>query len=1000
MTITRTATGRLWNDAFDTDTRANYTLIGTTGYDSVDKRLQLAQTAGTTGQAEIPPPSLSAHDMIVTGKFIFPTYTTSSTQYLIIYSRYIASPLFQITASISDGNSSPTDTITLRMYKEGVNSDLTSFPYTINRITEYRFKLSTIGAAIRFKIWPATEAEPQSWNATYDLAGDYGGSGTSRLYAYLLPTEYDDWRIYSKNAVTCSGLPAGYKFRVGGVVATEAGGMATVDCSHVTFPVSVVEVLDGSGSVVDSLTLVNDIWGGDTYNYSTPYTRVEASFPVESALMKQIGGQYTASAVASKINTTSFAADAGLILHREIGFVSEAVLKKSIPQSPFNADAALRKAEQKQITVDSSLLKTYKSPVAADAIFKKSPAKQVTANSVVRKTGISGSFMADSCLMPDQTYTLSRSSTGKLLFERFDTNTLANYTTGGTVYYNSANKNLELGADNSSSSGWLKDDSFDQNDCVFTCKLTQLGTGVYSYSLDYLFIRRIDGTSGNTDYLIEFNDSSDTIKMYREHTDGTIIEIAPAVSFSPARGTTYIAKFSATGSAIKFKLWDAGTAEPQSWMMEATDTWYTHGKWEVYSYQLKSSVDDIAIYKSHTVTCSGLADGQKFRVGGASGKVAAASGGVAAVDCSHLTFPVSLVEVLDASDNVVMSYTATDDIWGGDTFEMKFYRKFYADAALIKGGVKPVTLDAVLLRGGLGNFTSGAMMKKTVYGGTAVDAVIRKNIKTPFTVDALAWRYGGTITGLSVLKKYNVTASFTSGADLQPFVQVVTGIPADCMLFKPGFTITIPADAVFKKYLQNTVLADARLMKRTTVSFTADARMQWVRSGTIIGLSVLRKEATPSFAGSSVLCKQRVTTSIPANAVIRRQLSAAINTGAIFRKPDIATSLAAGAVIRRIIENGFTVNAGLPARFTSSISANAFVTRTHIKAFIPGAIMFKTVNRSFGADAYIWDLNRYLINPAVNIERSFQIDTAVAREFSFDLNVVRKATFDLNVGFN
>lgn len=1014
-TMERTSTGKLWYDQFVTDTKSNYTLYGTVTYNSPTQEMTISKSDGTESYAYImiPSASLSVKNMVVSGKFRFGS-VLKTTQYFQIVARQSNTPNNRYYAvSIYDG-SGTNNTINCRVYDDsnGTNTTFSSLSYVIDRNVDYKYKVSVRDQYFKFKIWQSTEAEPATW-AVDTTVYNITQNGNSLLTSAYFDATVDDYAVYKSLNITCTNLPAGYKLRVGGVggaVGIVSGGTATVDCSHITLPASEIEVLDSLDNVTASSTISGDIWGGDTFVYKPtytftanaylypPFTRVDSSFPVDAALRKVIGGQFTSNAAARRVIPISFTTDAQLKLYWQYPIVADAALSKTLNFS-FLSSTVIRKAVQQQINIDSRLMKIYQSPLATDSTLKKISSWPVTANSVAKKNDIGSNFLAESYLMLDQTYTLNRSSTGKLLYDRFDTNTLSNYTTGGTAVYSSANKNVELGLDSGSSSGQLKK-TVSQQDYVFTTKLTQLGTGVYAYSLTYIFLRHTEGGGGaDSSYLIEINDSSNFIKLYRQYTDGTIIEIAPLVSFSPVRGTTYHVKYSVIGSAIKFKIWEAGTAEPQSWMMEATDSAYNSGIWEVYSYQLKSSVDDICIYKSHTVTCSGLTDGQKFRVGGAAGKIAAASGGVATVDCSHLTFPVSLVEVLDASENVVMSFTATGDIWGGDAFEMKFFRKFYADATLIKGGVKPVTLDAVLKRGGSGNFTVEAMMRATVSGMAAVDSVTRKNIISPFTADALVWRFGGTITGLSVLKKFGKTASFTAAANLQPFIQVVKEVPAECALFKPGVIVPVPTNAVLKTQRQDDVYTDARLMKRTVTSITVDARLQWVRNGTITGLSVLRKVLSPSITGAAIISKKSITAPMLVDAVIRRQLSAGVNTGAVMYK-NMAGSITFKAVIKKVFQGNFTVHAGLPARYTGSVLAEAFITKTRITGFIPGAILFKVVNRSFGADAYIWDMDRYLIDLMVNIETSFQIDTNVTKVVDLNLNLTKQATFDLNVGFN
>lgn len=80
----------------------------------------------------------------------------------------------------------------------------------------------------------------------------------------------DNLKIYSSHYIKVTGLPAGYKARVGGVTAGEVGGTALVNGKPIPFPQNQVEILDGSGNVVLIFSAPNDIWGGDEYVVSIP----------------------------------------------------------------------------------------------------------------------------------------------------------------------------------------------------------------------------------------------------------------------------------------------------------------------------------------------------------------------------------------------------------------------------------------------------------------------------------------------------------------------------------------------------------------------------------------------------------------------------------------------------------------------------------------------------------------------------------------------------------
>ncbi|MGQ9756472.1 MAG: PKD domain-containing protein, partial [Desulfotomaculales bacterium] len=78
----------------------------------------------------------------------------------------------------------------------------------------------------------------------------------------------DNLKIYSSYYIKVTGLPAGYKARVGGITAGEVGGTALVNCKPIPFPQNQVEILDDLGNVVLIFSAPNDIWGGDEYAVS------------------------------------------------------------------------------------------------------------------------------------------------------------------------------------------------------------------------------------------------------------------------------------------------------------------------------------------------------------------------------------------------------------------------------------------------------------------------------------------------------------------------------------------------------------------------------------------------------------------------------------------------------------------------------------------------------------------------------------------------------------
>jgi hypothetical protein len=87
--------------------------------------------------------------------------------------------------------------------------------------------------------------------------GEVGGAGTMFV---------DDLMVCTSRIVTATGMPAGWKLRAAGVTgAGAAGGSATVDLGGALLPVPLLEVLDPTGNVIDSIATV---YGGDTYRFA------------------------------------------------------------------------------------------------------------------------------------------------------------------------------------------------------------------------------------------------------------------------------------------------------------------------------------------------------------------------------------------------------------------------------------------------------------------------------------------------------------------------------------------------------------------------------------------------------------------------------------------------------------------------------------------------------------------------------------------------------------
>ncbi|MCL6612728.1 MAG: hypothetical protein K6T66_14425 [Peptococcaceae bacterium] len=449
MTISRTVNGLLFRDCFDTDTLSVY-YTGTGGTVVWENQaVRLGKTDGSdSGYMNLAAAYLNRQNAAMTGKFIFGSVSKSA-QYLQLYLRYSATHWYRV--SIKDGTTGG-NTVLAEYYNGSLNS-IAQASYTINRGVWYNFKFGQYYTTTTFKMWPEGEAEPASWLINSGFT-DTATTGSARWFSYQIDSTIDNIGIYANNyTVKCHNLPAGYKFRVGTAVAAESGGTATVGVQHVTLPQSLVEVLDPSDAVVDSLTLADGVWGGDEYSYSAsasqqgssgadavlqkpsqaefqhdavlrkPVLRsatagsvlrktVDCAAAADGVLKKTAGGisyiagvlqktiepAHTADAVIKKRNTQGgFTADASVILEPKAQFAGNAALRKTATGS-CTAVSALKKAVTGSLSAGAAVKATVSGSLTAQAVARKTVQSSLAASAVAGKTNITGSLKADAAI--------------------------------------------------------------------------------------------------------------------------------------------------------------------------------------------------------------------------------------------------------------------------------------------------------------------------------------------------------------------------------------------------------------------------------------------------------------------------------------------------------------------------------------------------------------------------------------------------------------------------
>lgn len=135
-----------------------------------------------------------------------------------------------------------------------------------------------------------------------------------------------------------------------------------------------------------------------------------------------------------------------------------------------------------------------------------------------------------------------------------------------------------------------------------------------------------------------------------------------------------------TGQFVQSKI-EFGPSKQQMWhdgvlRVSATDSRFNShppspvGFWLSESNNpsaLQTALDDYIVCASNAVTCTHLPAGWKLR---AAGNTAAETGGTATVDVGGATFPLTSVEILDASDALVHTISPAGGVWGGDSYRL------------------------------------------------------------------------------------------------------------------------------------------------------------------------------------------------------------------------------------------------------------------------------------------------------------------------------------------
>lgn len=262
--ISRSSTGKIAFDDFEDGTLSPFTADATSSTLSIvtDGGSQRLKATRDATNAAIPNLTISpalAKPCYIT--YVMRNINLNSVGHLEMYSG---------TSGYRFGHSAETSQhIELGKYLSGSYSEITRIDNSMDTSDHhYCFKITSSGV---FGYKDAINKNPSISSTNAEVAGSFDklrmvcSGSASGDGAY-----FDNIVICNDYRITCTGVPTGYQLRIGGnntYKATASSGTATVDCSGMSFPQSLVEILDASNNVVKTLALANDVWGGDAYAY-------------------------------------------------------------------------------------------------------------------------------------------------------------------------------------------------------------------------------------------------------------------------------------------------------------------------------------------------------------------------------------------------------------------------------------------------------------------------------------------------------------------------------------------------------------------------------------------------------------------------------------------------------------------------------------------------------------------------------------------------------------
>ncbi len=174
--------------------------------------------------------------------------------------------------------------------------------------------------------------------------------------------------------------------------------------------------------------------------------------------------------------------------------------------------------------------------------------------------------------------------------------------------------------------------------------------------------------------------------LYPETLREDSLDIEPSFgTFVPGIDEVWQVRYRVSGDQVLARFWLLGQPEPTTWKLEGADSLFSSGTFGLFfgvngelgdsdvpvDLPIEAWIDDLELRSGHSITVNNLPVGYSVRVtDGAVSATVAATAGTAVVDVGSMWQEVDTVEVLDASDAVLVTVTPASlpGLGAGDVF--------------------------------------------------------------------------------------------------------------------------------------------------------------------------------------------------------------------------------------------------------------------------------------------------------------------------------------------